>query len=1254
MDFYTIKERSAKNGVVEVFPDFRVTRSQDLMVRSKSFYAVWDQEAGMWSTDEYDVQKLIDADLREYVRQLKDRTDSSVSVKYVQDWSSGVWASFQSYVSKLSDSNHQLDEDLTFSNTPVKKHDYRSKRLPYPLEDGDISAYDELVGTLYDQEERAKLEWAVGSIVAGDAKDIQKFVVLYGEGGSGKSTFLNIVQSLFNGYYTAFEAKELTSNSNAFAIEAFTGNPLVAIQHDGDLSRIEDNSKLNSIVSHEEITFNEKFKPLYTARANCMLFMGTNSSVKITDSKSGLIRRLIDVTPSGNRVTPKRYQALKTQIGFELGAIAAHCLKTYREMGKDYYSGYKPLNMMFKTDIFYNYVEEQYLTFATEPYILLKQAYDMYKKYCDDALIEHKLPLHKFREELKNYFGSFSERTWIDGAQARNVYRDFLADKFTSKEAKSDELEPFPLVLDQEESLLDALLEGCPAQYATEAGTPSVAWADCTSTLGDIDTHRVHYVQVPENHIVIDFDLQSDDGSGEKSLERNLEAASKWPATYAETSKSGSGIHLHYEYEGDATELARLYAEGIEIKVFTGKSSLRRKVGKCNSTPVAKISSGLPKKEPKVINKDAVMSEKGLRELIERNLRKEIHPGTKPSIDFIYKILEDASKSGNPYDVSNLRPKVLAFANNSTHQAAYCLKVVSKMKFKSEEASEPVENTSAGEIVFYDVEVFPNLFVVCWKYDREDKNVVRMINPSPSEIAKLVEMKLVGFNNRKYDNHILYARYLGYDNAQLYALSKRLIGNSRDATFAEAYSLSYADIYDFSSKKQSLKRFEIELGIHHQELGLPWDEPVPEELWEKVAAYCDNDVLATQATFHAREEDFVARQILAELSGLTVNDTTQRHTARIIFGKDKRPQDKFVYTDLSEMFPGYEYSFGKSSYRGEDPSEGGYVYANPGMYNDVALIDVASMHPSSLINLNAFGEYTPRFKELMDARLAIKHGDFDAARGMLDGKLAPFLQDTSKADELAYALKIVINIVYGLTSAKFENPFKDPRNVDNIVAKRGALFMIDLKHFVQEKGFIVAHIKTDSIKIPNATPEIIEEVMQFGKKYGYNFEHEATYSKMCLVNNAVYAAKYGWAEKTKKIDTWETTGAQYQQPYVKKALFTKEPLEFKDLCETKTVTTALYLNMNENLPEGEDDLHFVGRAGLFCPVLPGAGGGLLMREKEGKYYAASGTKGYRWLESEMVETLGKQDQIDRSYYESLVEDAKANLAKYGDVEWFLS
>src|SRR5690606_35617971 len=123
------------------------------------------------------------------------------------------------------------------------------------------------------------------------------------------------------GYYTTFEAKALTGNSNAFSTEVFKSSPLVALQHDGDLSRIEDNTKLNSIISHEDMTMNEKYKPSYMARINAFLFMGTNKPVKITDAKSGIIRRLIDVQPSGRLVSPRRYQTLTSQINFELGAI---------------------------------------------------------------------------------------------------------------------------------------------------------------------------------------------------------------------------------------------------------------------------------------------------------------------------------------------------------------------------------------------------------------------------------------------------------------------------------------------------------------------------------------------------------------------------------------------------------------------------------------------------------------------------------------------------------------------------------------------------------------------------------------------------------------------------------------------------------------------------------------------------------------------------------------------------------------------
>lgn len=1241
LDFYRIMERETKKAV-EVFPDFIVKRSKDLMVRGGSFYAIWDEEAQLWSTDEYDVQRLVDAELFAYAEQLKKDKGITAQVRYLSSFGSKAWAEFRNYMRHLSDSSHQLDVKLTFANTKVGKNDYVSRKLPYSLEAGDISAYRELFGTLYSPEQLEKLEWAIGAIVSGDAKNIQKFLVLYGEAGTGKSTWLNLVQQLFDGYYTTFDAKALTGNGNSFSTEAFKSNPLVAIQHDGDLSKIEDNTKLNSIVSHEFMSMNEKYKPSYTARANALLLMGTNKPVKITDSKSGIIRRLIDVHPTGKLISPRRYGVLTAQLGFELGAIAEHCLSVYQELGKNYYSGYRPLEMQFQTDTFFNYIEFYFDIFTSQPGITLKQAWEMYKTYCEEASMEYKLPMHRFRDEFRNYFDTFEERVVIDGVQVRSWYSGFKTGKFTTVSIAEEH--QLALDLDEAKSLLDELLANCPAQMAKDDGTPLKYWSRVKTKLQDVITTELHYVKPPENHIVIDFDLGL---NGEKNLAMNLEAASHWPLTYAEYSKSGTGVHLHYIYDGDVSKLSRVFAEGIEIKVFTGDSSLRRKLSKCNNIPVATISGGLPLKEEKVLSADSIKSERALRTLIARNLAKEIHPGTKSSVDFIKKILDDAYASDLVYDVTDLRQKILAFASQSTHQAEACIKLVMEMKFASEEKEHELTVVpSDNRRVYFDLEVFPNLFVCCWKYEG-DANVVKMINPSPQAIEQLVRFKLVGFNNRRYDNHIMYARIMGYTNLQLYNISQRIVAGEQSSFFGEAYDLSWADVYDYSSVKQSLKVFQIKLGLHHQELGLPWDQPVPEELWEQVADYCANDVITTEKVAEDREQDYVARQILAELSGLPINATTQKHTARIIFGKDKNPQDKFVYTDLSEQFPGYKYEFGKSEYLGEIVGEGGLVRAVPGMYTNVAVLDVASMHPTSIKVLNLFGPYTDKFVDLLRARLAIKRSDYDGARQLLTGRLAPFLGDPANAKALADALKIAINIVYGLTSASFSNPFRDPRNKDNIVAKRGALFMIDLMKAVQDRGFKVVHIKTDSIKIPDATPEIIEFVIKFGEKYGYEFEHETTYTKFCLVNDAVYIAKT--AEPDKKTGLlWTATGAQFAHPYVFKTLFSKESVEFKDKCETKTVTTALYLG------HGDDEPQFVGRAGSFVPVLPGTGGGTLLRGKDGTFHAATGTKGYFWKEADVVKTLGLEDEIDMSYFIKLADEAVSDISKYGDFEWFTS
>lgn len=1333
IDFLMISTRSTKRGVIEIYPKFIIKKSSDLMIRGGDFYAIWLEDRGLWSTDEQDALQLIDRELDRYAEENRKNFDSSVKVLHMWDSESGMIDSWHKYCQKqMRDSFHMLDEKLIFSNTPTNKKDYASKKLKYPLEEGTINAYDKLMSTLYSETEREKIEWAIGSIVCGDSKKLQKFMVLYGAAGTGKSTVLNIIQQLFDGYYSVFDAKALGSSSNSFALEAFKSNPLVAIQHDGDLSRIEDNTRLNSLVSHELMTVNEKFKSTYANRFKCFLFMGTNKPVKITDAKSGLIRRLIDVSPSGDKLSPKEYKTVMKQIEFELGAIAYHCQNVYLA-NPGMYDDYIPVAMLGASNDFYNFIIDSYHVFKKEDGTTLKASWEMYKTYCDEAKVPFPFSQRIFKEELKNYFRDYKERFNLDdGTRVRSYYIGFRTEKF-EEQTISEKEEPEQKLIEfkAQPSIFDKECADCPAQYATSSEIPTSKWEKVKTKLSSIDTSKLHYVKVPEKHIVIDFDIPDKDGN--KSFELNLKEASKWPPTYAELSKSGQGIHLHYIYAEDPAKLSRVYDDHIEVKVFNGKSSLRRKLTKCNNLPIATINSGLPLKgEKQVINFEGVKSEKGLRTQIKRNLNKEYHPATKPSIDFIYKILEDAYASDLHYDVTDMRNAVLAFAASSTHQADYCIKLVNKMQFKSADQSSGTKNDDA-KLVFYDVEVFPNLFLVNWKIEGEGKPVVRMINPTSAEIEELMRFRLVGFNCRRYDNHILYARLMGYTNEQLFSLSNRIINGSANCFFGEAYNVSYTDVYDFCSKKQSLKKWEIELGIHHQELGLPWDQPVPEEMWTKVAEYCDNDVIATEAVFNARKADFTARQILADVAGMTVNDTTNSLTTKIIFGNNRKPQDQFNYRFMGDVtpdcepwtitedmvlydhlgdenftlfnkdgkpvFPGYTFEGGKSIYRGEEVGEGGYVYAEPGMYSNIALLDIASMHPSSIVAEELFGpEYTKRFNDILQARIAIKHKEFDKAKKMLNGALAKYLTDEAAAADLAQALKIAINSVYGLTSASFDHPFRDNRNKDNIVAKRGALFMVNLKHEVQRRGFIVAHIKTDSIKIPDATPEIIQFVMDYGKQYGYNFEHEATYDRMCLVNDAVYIAKY---KDGKHAGEWTATGTQFQVPYVFKKLFSKEPIEFEDMCETKSVTSALYLDMNEGLPDvselekelerivkrakefgvtmdlsgnsGDAELdplvkeiakghnyHFIGKVGQFCPIKPGCGGGILLRETENKktgekgYAAATGSKGFRWLESEMVRELGKENDIDRTYYNNLVDEAVKSLSSYGDFERFVA
>lgn len=386
-------------------------------------------------------------------------------------------------------------------------------------------------------------------------------------------------------------------------------------------------------------------------------------------------------------------------------------------------------------------------------------------------------------------------------------------------------------------------------------------------------------------------------------------------------------------------------------------------------------------------------------------------------------------------------------------------------------------------------------------------------------------------------------------------------------------------------------------------------------------------------------------------------------------------------------FPGYEFKFvgdaaGKQNmYRGTNLGFGGYVYYEEGIYTNVALLDIQSLHPHSIIALNKFGKYTKRYEDILKARIAIKNHDYETAGQMLDGAFKKYLTSDEEADKLATALKLVLNSTFGYGFASFDNPFVDSRDKNNIVALRGSLFMRTLQDEVKKRGFNICHIKTDSCKVPNATPEIINFIMEFAKQYDYSFTHEATYDRLCLVNGSTYIAKYAdnaWCEKQygyipvdnikaeKKGKKWTATAKQFQVPYVFKTLFSKEPIEFKDLCETKEVKAAMYLDMNEELPDGEHDYHFIGKVGNFCPVKPGCGGGVLVKESKKfdedgnvKYDSVTGTlkpdkTPYRWFEAEAAKALGKENDVDKSYYRKLVDDAIDAISQYGDFERFVA
>lgn len=1250
MDFARIKavqpQSNNKSYDYLVRPGFVYGNVKDLVVRGGIFYAFWNSDH--WSTSIDDLAIQLDKEVYDESKRLQEaHPDKTITQGLFTDDDSGIRKKFEGYTKLSPNSEAVFNTRIMFSDDTPTRDDYSTAQLSYTPKSGRTEAFDELVGTLYDDENRNKILWFMGAALTNSMHKIQKFMYLYGGKGTGKGTVIDIFKELFEGYYAEIDLAKLTSGSE-FATSQIQELP-VLVDADSDISRIKQDVNLLKLTAHEPLTVNQKYQKQYEVTFEGLLITASNQRYQVNNVDSGINRRAVVVEPNNGHLEYSRYLDAMNKIKYELPAIAQRAIDWFNQEGPARYEGEVDINMMETTDHIFAFVRENANQLGDQ--VSLKKAAELYKLYLEDIGFDTKGYKRKIMVELQRYYKEFVDQRKVDGVNLKNVFTGFkrnlvFPDEPTKKNPEG-EVAKTPIELYSEyglgeyKSWFDVTAGDYPAQLANNSGLPTKKWDEVTTTLKDLrSTKLLHYVNVPLNHIVIDLDLK--DSEGKKDLERNLKASQEFPDTYMELSKSGEGIHMHYIYDGDPGELSPIYKDNIEIKVYSGKQSLRRKLSLCNDHKIEHIGAGLPLKERKVNDiyqetKEMIWNEQKMKTAIEKNLRKEYHPDTTSSINFIAKIFKDAEDAGVKYDLTSLRQSILVFASRSTHQAQYCIRVANGITYSTIDEEVLVEEDRESkakkfyddeEIFFVDIEVYPNLLLVEFKQFGKDE-VTKWFNPTPEQIESLLAKPLIGFNNRRYDNHILYAALVGESNISMYHKSQSIINNTGNGCSSNAYDLAYGDIYDYSSKKQSLKKWEVELGIEHDEFEFPWDQPLDEGEWERAAEYCEHDVRATEEVFKATKEDYEARKILTVLSGMKVNSTTQQQAAGFLFGDDNRPQDKFVYTDLSTIFPGYKYEFGKSSYMGEDPSEGGYVYSEPGVYEHTAEIDISSMHPTSLIELNYFGPYTQRFANLKQARIFVKHHDFESASTMFNGVLKPFLNEET-ADSLAFAMKIIINIVYGLTSASFENKFKHPLNKDNIVAKRGALYMITLKHAVQEKGYKVVHIKTDSIKIANVDDEITKFIIDHGKSYGYDFEVKHIFDKMALVNKAVLIAHVEDNPEWKDQNKWEAVGAQFAMPYVFKTLFTDEEPGEKDFAITKSVKSAIYL----------DDT-FVGKV---AQVYASKTGHDMLRDNGEKRGSVTGTKGHKW---KLFSEYTSKDDVDFEYYDQLCIDAIESINKVG-------
>lgn len=381
------------------------------------------------------------------------------------------------------------------------------------------------------------------------------------------------------------------------------------------------------------------------------------------------------------------------------------------------------------------------------------------------------------------------------------------------------------------------------------------------------------------------------------------------------------------------------------------------------------------------------------------------------------------------------------------------------------------------QILVYDLEVFKedNLAVFV-NYDNEivglyHNNFLENLADGHTETAKelIAGKQLVGYNNHYYDDRILPKMIAGWTPKAIKALNDTIIGGDMNTGRSSKLEGTYDCFQQISVAKPSLKKIEANLGRAIIESGVDFtiDRALTDAEVKEAFDYCIYDTRQTLSVYKMREHNyFLAKHKLVDMidnpSPKAADWNTTTISANIL---TRRPIRKMPHLELGAKDSNGEYSawlavpesvreLWAHKETGKVKLEalgctfefgfGGIHAANKSrkVWEDVYQLDVSSMYPTIITNLNILGtgEAHEKFKNLMDERLRNK-------------KTNP---------ELAATQKIVINSVYGNMRSQYSTLY-NPNGAKSVCFYGQSLFW-QFAHRLDPIAIIV-QANTDGIAV---------------------------------------------------------------------------------------------------------------------------------------------------------------------------------------------